>query len=90
MVLKHESQILNKEKRELNSQISQKIKENVSNSDLQKKLINKHISSINDSLEQANAEIDKILQRDINKERKIFNYRINHFNRELKKVKKAQ
>ena len=81
--------ILNKENRELNASISQAIKENVSNADLQKKMINKNISAVNDSLEQSNADIDKILQRDINKEKKIFNVRINHYNRELKKLKRG-
>lgn len=90
VILKHESQMLNKENRELNTSISQQIKENVNNSDIQKKIINKNISVINDSLEQSNAEIDKILQKEIAKEKKTFNYRINHFNHELKKIKRAQ
>ena len=88
-ILKNEASILNKENRELNASISQLIKENVNNSELQKKIINRNISAVNDSLEQSNADIDKILQRDINKEKNTFNIRINHYNRELKKLKRG-
>ena len=87
--MKNEASILNKENRELNASISQSIKENVNNSELQKKIINRNISAVNDSLEQSNADIDKILQRDIAKEKNIFNVRINHYNRELKKLKRG-
>lgn len=88
-ILKNETSILNKENRELNSSISQTIKENINNSELQKKIINKNISVVNDSLEQSNADIDKILQQDIAKEKKIFNTRIYHYNQELKKLKRG-
>ncbi|MBO5711508.1 MAG: hypothetical protein J6R47_01600, partial [Acholeplasmatales bacterium] len=85
-VLKYQTSLLNKQIRDRNQNISQDIRKNKNEADLQKKNIIRSISEINESLDQQLYDNDRHLQRDMTRERKNHNYKIHRYNTELKRL----